>query len=115
MLPSRSGHIINIGSMSAESREGGDDLYVTTKSAILGFNESLRKTVNRKGIKVSLIEPGSVGTNMISESSIQQEKKESAGEMLKAEDVAECIIFCLNRPSRCDIVEIQVKPSHQII
>jgi NADP-dependent 3-hydroxy acid dehydrogenase YdfG len=115
MLPRRSGHIINVGSMSAEIREGGDDLYVSTKSAISGLSESLRKMVNHRGVKVTLIKPGSVGTNMANESHQQQEKKEADKEMLKAEDIAECILFALNRPSRCDIFEIKVKPSRQII
>ena len=58
------GHIVLIGSMSAQVRESGSSVYVATKAAIEGFAESLRKEVNQKGIKVSLIEPGAVGSDM---------------------------------------------------
>jgi short-subunit dehydrogenase len=64
MTPNGCGHIVNVGSMSADVREKGSSVYVATKAGIQGFSEALRKEVNEKGIKVTLIEPGAVGTNM---------------------------------------------------
>jgi len=52
------GHIVNVGSMSADTREKGSSLYVATKAGIQGFSEALRKEVNPLGVKVTLIEPG---------------------------------------------------------
>ena len=115
MLPKNNGHIINIGSMSASVREAESDLYVATKSAIAGFNESLRKLINDRCVKVSIIEPGSVGTDMVSEPPSEQLVEEENQLMLKAEDISECILFCLTRPERCDLISIQVKPHRQII
>lgn len=115
MLPEGRGHIVNVGSMSACVREAEADLYVATKSAIAGFNESLRKLVNKECVKVSIIEPGSTGTDMISESPEEQIVEEERLNLLKAEDIAECILFCLTRPARCDIVALQVKPHYQIL
>ena len=63
MKPKGSGHIVNIGSLSAKLRNEGADIYVATKSAIEGFSEALRKQVNEMGIKISLIEPGKVGAD----------------------------------------------------
>jgi NAD(P)-dependent dehydrogenase (short-subunit alcohol dehydrogenase family) len=54
------GHIVNVGSMSADVREEGSSVYVATKSGIQGFSAALRKEVNKHGIKITLIEPGSV-------------------------------------------------------
>ena len=71
-----SGHIVNIGSLSAKVREEDSDIYVATKSAIEGFSESLRKKVNEQGIKVSLIEPGLVGTDMTAENTPPEQQPE---------------------------------------
>jgi len=109
------GHIVNIGSMSAKVKEEDADVYVATKSAIEGFSESLRKQVNKYGIKVSLIEPGSVGTDMVDETPEEQEILENKLVMLKAEDIAEAVVFCLTRPKRCDVICLEIKPHKQLI
>jgi len=107
------GHIVNIGSMSADVREKDSSVYVATKSGIQGFSESLRKEVNELGIKVTLIEPGAVGTDMQPKEG-QEEKQENL-EMLKAEDIAMAIYYCLSTPLRCDVVEMQIRPHRQVI
>lgn len=111
------GHIVNIGSMSAKVREEDSDVYVATKSGVEGFAEALRKKVNKEGIKVTLIEPGLVGTDMTVDQvpKEQQSEKEEAGEMLKAEDIAECVFYALTQPERCDVVEVRIRPHKQAI
>jgi NADP-dependent 3-hydroxy acid dehydrogenase YdfG len=115
MKPNKKGHIVNIGSMSADVREKDSSVYVATKSAIQGFSESFRKEVNEAGIKVTLIEPGAVGTDMQPVSVPDQQKKQEGLEMLKAEDIAAAIIYALTQPERCDVVELKIKPHLQII
>ncbi len=109
------GHVINIGSLSAKYEEEDADLYVAAKSAIRGFTNSLRKKTNRSNIKMTLIEPGAVGTDMVDETPKEQRKDEEAMIILKAEDIAETILFALSRPERVEIATIQVKPHHQFI
>jgi NADP-dependent 3-hydroxy acid dehydrogenase YdfG len=111
------GHIVNIGSMSDTVREEGSDVYVATKSAINGFSEALRKQINEQGIKVSLIEPGLVGTDMTVEQvpAEEQEEKIEKMEMLRAEDIAECVHYTLIQPKRCDVVQVQIRPHKQPI
>lgn len=111
----KNGHIVNIGSMSADVREKDSSVYVATKSAIQGFSESFRKEVNELGIKVTLIEPGAVGTDMQPVSVPDQQKNIENQEMLKAEDIAGAVVFALIQPQRCDIVEMKVRPHLQII
>lgn len=115
MKPRKQGHIVQVGSMSADVRAKDSSVYVATKSAIQGFTEALRKEVNEMGIKVSLIEPGSVGTDMQEESPNEQRQKEARGEMLTAEDIARCIEYCLIQPARCDVVVVQIRPHKQSI
>ncbi len=107
------GHIVNIGSMSADVREKNSSVYVASKSGMQGFSESLRKEVNGLGIKITLIEPGAVGTDMQPRDG--QEQKIEALEMLKAEDIAVAIYYCLATPLRCDVVSMQIRPHAQII
>lgn len=109
------GHIINIGSMSAHTKEEGSSVYVATKSGIRGFSESLRKEINREGIKVTLIEPGAVGTDMQPSTPEEQREKEEDMKMLKAEDIAASVLYALTQPKRCDVVMIQVRPHQQVI
>jgi len=109
------GDIINIGSMSADSREGKSTGYVATKAGIQGFTEALRKELNPKNIRVSLIEPGAVGTDMQSLSPEEQRQLEEKLEMLKAEDIAHAIDFILRQDRRVSIVEMQIKALRQFI
>ena len=115
MKVQKSGHIINIGSMSAETRKGTSTIYVATKAAIRGFSTSLRKEINPLGIKVSLIEPGAVMSDMQSDTKTEQRKKIKKMEMLEAEDIAMSVLFCLSQPQRCDIVSMQIRPHLQFI
>jgi NADP-dependent 3-hydroxy acid dehydrogenase YdfG len=109
------GHIVNIGSMSAEVREKGSSVYVATKAGIRGFSASLRKELNEHGIKVSLIEPGSVGTELSGDTPDEQEQAESDLELLKAEDIASAVYYTITQPERSDVVMVQIRPHLQKI
>lgn len=115
MQERQTGHIINIGSMSAERKEETGTVYVATKSAIRGFSTALRKEINKHGIKVSLIEPGAVQSDMWPGTNEEQKEKIRKMEMLEAEDIAMSVLFCLSQPKRCDIVSMQVRPHLQKI
>lgn len=112
-----SGHIVDIGSLSAKSEGEGSDIYVATKSGTRGFTESLAKTLNKEGIRVSLIEPGLVGSDMTAENTPPEEQpaKIAAMEMLKAEEIAECVLYVLTQPKRCDVSFVQIRPTKQSI
>lgn len=115
MKKNGSGHIVNIGSMSADVREKDSSVYVATKSGIQGFSEALRKEVNSLGIKVTLIEPGAVGTDMQPQSPEEQRQREKDLKMLMAEDIAACVLYTLQQPKRCDVVSVQIRPHLQTI
>ncbi len=115
MKVEKSGHIVNIGSLSAKLRSSGDDVYVATKSAIEGFSESLRKQVNEMGIKVSLVEPGKVGADFPNSKPEDQPAQEDEGKMLLSEDLAAAVHFCLVQPERSDVILLQIRPHQQAI
>lgn len=115
MEPYQNGHIINIGSMSADVREEGSSIYVATKAGIQGFSESLRKEVNEKGINVTLVEPGAVDTDMQPQDTEEKREAVQNDEMLKAADIAAAVIYALSQDKRCDVVEIRLRPRLQLI
>lgn len=115
MKTHKKGHIVNVGSMSAETSEAGSSVYVASKAGIRGFSSSLRKEVNPTGIKVTLIEPGAVSTDMQPGDSAAHDKKIKKMVMLEAEDIAASIFYCLTQPERCNVISLQIRPLKQII
>jgi NADP-dependent 3-hydroxy acid dehydrogenase YdfG len=116
MKDAGSGHIVNIGSMSADVREKNSSVYVATKAGVQGFSEAFRKEVNQLGIKVTLIEPGAVGTDMQAATPPDKQRdKEEKQQMLKAEDIAACVLYTISQPARCDVVTVQIRPHLQMI
>jgi NAD(P)-dependent dehydrogenase (short-subunit alcohol dehydrogenase family) len=107
--------ILNIGSMSAKVREENADVYVATKTGIEGWSDSLAKQLNPKGIRVTLIEPGLVDTDLLSIPKEERPEKLEKMEMLPADDIAECVYFCLTMPKRCAITRVHVRPLKQPI
>lgn len=113
----KAGHLVNIGSMSAKVCEAGSDVYVATKAGIRGFTDSLAKQLNEDGIRVTLIEPGLVGSEMTVDKvpkegqTAAQEKQE----MLQAEELAHAVLYALQQPARCNVAVIQLRPTKQII
>ena len=114
-MKDREGHIVMIGSMSAETCEEGSSVYVATKAGIRGFAASLRKEANKAGVSVSLIEPGLVGTDMLDEDPPEQVREQQQLKMLTSEDIAGSVAFVLRQAERCDVVLLQIRPKKQAI
>lgn len=107
------GHLVLIGSIDAENPDRDSDIHSGCEAAVRHFAISLRKTVNKDGIKVSLIEPGRTLAEMLSPDDAQEQI--ARGELLQAEDVAEAIHYVLTQPARCDVVSVQLRPHLQEI
>lgn len=106
----RGGHIVNVGSLSAELRDAPYASYVAAKSAVRGFSMALGRTVRDEGIRVTLVEPGFVDTPMIDIPASEKERRKRALEMLDPSDVADAVLFCLTRLARVDIPMLQIQP-----
>jgi NADP-dependent 3-hydroxy acid dehydrogenase YdfG len=103
------GDIILVGSVSADNRSKGSSVYTATKAGIQGSSHAFRKEMGDKNIRVSLIEPGAVGSDMQESSPAEQREKIAEGKMLKAEDIAELVQFILTRPMRCTISGVRIE------
>lgn len=107
------GQIVLIGSISADAEGGGSAVYAASKGALRSFAKGFREEVARKGIRVSLVEPGTVGSDMNRSSPEEQREKIGKHEMLRAEDIAVALYYILTQPERCDIPVLRIEPRIQ--
>lgn len=103
------GDIILIGSVSADNRSKGTSVYTGIKSGIQSFADAFRKEMGEKKVRVSLIGPGAVVSDMQESSPQEQREKIARAQMLKAEDVAELVTFIRTRPERCTISAVRIE------
>lgn len=118
MITQKSGHIVNISSVAGRIVFPAGSVYCATKHAVTAFSEGLRQELSQRyNIKVTCIEPGVVSTelpNTITDKSLES-FVESVKEMesLKAEDIANAIIYSLDSPQYLNINEILLRPLSQ--
>jgi len=110
MEPAGGGHIVFVGSISADKKSPQTSVYAATKAGVAVYAETLRKEVQDKKIKVTLVEPGSVGADMQESSPEEQQQKIDRFEMLYAEELADAIWFALTRSERTDVSVLRVEP-----
>lgn len=118
MLEKKSGHIINISSVAGRIVFPAGSVYCATKHAVTAFTEGLRQELSpRKNIRVTSIEPGVVQTeltNTITDESLEKFVETSKQmEALKAEDIANAIVFAIDAPNHMSVNEILVRPTTQ--
>jgi NADP-dependent 3-hydroxy acid dehydrogenase YdfG len=113
MHEERGGQIVLVGSISADNRGKGSSVYVAAKAGLQGFAQSFRREMAEKNIRVSLIEPGSVGSDLQETPAEEQREKIRRHEMLRAEDIAVCVHYILTQPERCDVAEVRIEPRLQ--
>ena len=101
MIERQSGHIVIIGSISGRSAYVGGTCYAATKHAVMAFSESLMLELRDSGVKVSIINPGSVATHF--------SERSDKSWMLTAEDVAESVAFVVNTPSDVLVHRVEVR------
>jgi len=104
------GQLLFVGSISTEIKAAGESVYAATKAGIQAFAETLRKEVADKNIRVGVIQPGSVDTDMQECSEAEKREAVAAREMLHAAEIAEAIRFVLTRSPATDIVNLRIEP-----
>jgi len=107
-----SGHLVTIGSIADHVGFTGSTAYGATKFGVRGMHESIVAELAKTGVRTTLISPGPVDTDIWDP--IDPDSK--AGftkrkDMLRAEDVAEAVVFAVTRPARTAITEIRLLPT----
>jgi short-subunit dehydrogenase len=99
MIARGRGHIVNVGSIAGYVGVPGEAVYSATKWAVQGFNDSLRRELRGRGVKVTLIAPGPIKTEFIAREKTGAPAPE-AGAMdhgLPVETVSRAILRALTR------------------
>jgi len=110
------GDLVNISSVAGRTARAFGSGYNATKWGLNGWSEALRQEL-LPDIRVMVIEPGAVGTELtdhITDSSVKEATEKFYGEVaITAADIAEIIAFAISRPRRVNLNEILVRPTAQ--
>ena len=115
--PRQVADFVNISSVAGRRPMRGSGVYNLTKFGVGAFSESLRQELSGRHVRVSLVEPGAVITELSSH--LRPEIREASAkrfegvERLVADDISDAIVYIVTRPRRVAINEILIRPSEQ--
>lgn len=112
------GHIVNISSVAGRLASASTGVYNASKWAVGAFSESLRKEVYPNNIRVTIIEPGLVATELPQHMTNPEAKAATAKfygsiKNLDSEDIAAAIVYAVTQPSHVNVNEILIRPIGQ--
>ncbi len=113
------GTVVQISSVAGRVARNGSAVYNASKHAVNAFSEGLRQEVTARGVRVVLIEPGMVATELrehITHTGAKDAVNQRAEEMrqLQSEDIAEAIRYAVTAPDHVAINEVLIRPTDQV-
>jgi NADP-dependent 3-hydroxy acid dehydrogenase YdfG len=109
--------LVNISSVAGRETRKGSGVYNATKHGVGAFSDSLRQEVTKRHVRVSLVEPGAVATELAGHNRPEVLptllERFASIERLEAEDIADIIAFIVSRPRHIAINEVLVRPTEQ--
>ena len=112
MVERGSGHLVTIGSISDYIGFPGSTAYAASKFGLRGMHEVIRAETAKTGVRTTLVSPGPVDTDIWDD--VKPDEKPGftkRKDMMRAEDVAEAVLFAVTRPARVAITEIRLLPT----
>ncbi|SNS50647.1 NADP-dependent 3-hydroxy acid dehydrogenase YdfG [Geodermatophilus pulveris] len=118
MVEQGSGDVVNVSSVAGRTARRGAGVYNASKWAVNAFSESLRQEVTTAGVRVSLVEPGAVATELtdhITQPEAKAAIRETVAGMrpLQAEDIARAVLYVVSQPPHVAVNEVLVRPTDQ--
>lgn len=116
MIENKLGHVVNLGSVAGRWVYPGGAVYCATKFAVRAISEGLRMDLAGTQVRVTNIEPGMVNTEF---SLVRFGDKAKADQVyagmtpLSSKDIAETIVWCVQRPPHVNIQELVIYPTDQ--
>jgi NADP-dependent 3-hydroxy acid dehydrogenase YdfG len=113
------GHIVNLSSVAGRHANLGTSVYNFTKWGVTGFSEALRQEALHSNIRVTVVEPGFVDTELqghnTNELVVQATEKlrDEIGKVLDAENIAHAILYAVSQPEHVNVNEMLVRPTGQ--
>jgi len=115
--PRRVSDLVNISSVAGRVARLGSGVYNATKHGVGAFSESLRQEVTKRHLRVALVEPGAVATELAGHNRPEVlaglNNRFQEMERLEAEDIADAIGYLVTRPRHVAINEILIRPTEQ--
>jgi NADP-dependent 3-hydroxy acid dehydrogenase YdfG len=115
--PRQVADLVLISSVAGRVPREGSGAYNATKHAVGAFGEALRQEVTRRHVRVSLVEPGAVATELASHNrpEIQEGMRARFAniERMEAQDIADAITYIVTRPRRMAVNEMLIRPTEQ--
>jgi NADP-dependent 3-hydroxy acid dehydrogenase YdfG len=115
--PRRVADLVNVSSIAGRVAGAGGGVYAATKFGVVAFSESLRQEVTKRHVRVAVVEPGTVTTEIFSDlrEGVREQvlQRFSGFEPLAAEDIADAIAYLVTRPRRVSINELLIRPTEQ--
>ncbi len=115
--PRRVADMVNISSVAGRKTRVGSGVYSLTKWGVVAFSESLRQEVTRRHLRVAVVEPGAVATELITH--VRPEVRAASSrniadvEPMQAQDIADAIAYIVTRPRRVAVNEVLIRPTEQ--
>jgi clavulanate-9-aldehyde reducatase len=118
MASQGSGHIVNVSSVAGRFARAGSGVYNLTKFGVGAFSEALRQEAVGMGVRVTVVEPGAVATELPGHNRpevLEMMAKAFQGVTpLASEDIARAVLFAIAQPANVSINEMLVRPSGQV-
>jgi NADP-dependent 3-hydroxy acid dehydrogenase YdfG len=115
--PRRVADMVNISSVAGRVARNGSGVYNLTKHGIGAFSESLRQEVTKRHVRVSLVEPGAVSTELAGHNrpEVQATLRQRFASMqrMEAADIADAITYIVTRPRHVAVNEMLIRPTEQ--
>jgi NADP-dependent 3-hydroxy acid dehydrogenase YdfG len=109
--------MVNISSVAGRTTRNGSAVYNLTKHGVGAFSEALRQEVTGRHVRVSLVEPGAVDTELRihNQPEIQEQMRQRFGdiEILHPQDIASAVLDIVTRPWRMSVNEMLIRPTEQ--
>jgi NADP-dependent 3-hydroxy acid dehydrogenase YdfG len=114
--PRRVADLVNVSSVAGRRVGQGGGVYQATKHAVGVFSEALRQEVTGRRVRSSLIEPGATESELVMHvrPEIRDQLPPGVGQILRAEDIADAIVYVVTRPRHVAINEVLVRPTEQV-
>jgi clavulanate-9-aldehyde reducatase len=119
MREAGAGHIVNVSSVAGRRAGMGAAVYNMTKFGVTGFSEALRQEALHSGIRVTVVEPGYVETELQAHNEnpvvvqAMEKMRDRIGEVLQSEDIANAILYAIDQPPHVNVAEVLVVPTGQ--
>jgi NADP-dependent 3-hydroxy acid dehydrogenase YdfG len=112
------GDIVQVSSVAGRVARRGSGVYNASKWAVNAFSEALRQEVTERGVRITIVEPGAVDTELrehITQEEARRRSQEQASgiRQLRAEDIAHVVLDVVTRPPHMSINEVLVRPTDQ--